>query len=187
MPARAMATAVRSFEYCACIAPSANSRPDPTAQYCEYSKTSAHRIHAEDPVLVGDERSDLRRFVRIVLFLLRIEEMLLLEGSDAACERSRKSRPCSKSRDRQLREQALEHELVRGASAQTDIVSLVMDDFSELRSNCADRRVSPNVVSESAAMAISSCLRTATSGHGLREDGRRVRPRVVQANGTVNP
>jgi hypothetical protein len=30
----------------------------------------AHRIDAEDPVHIGDERRDLRRFVRIVLLFL---------------------------------------------------------------------------------------------------------------------
>src|SRR5262249_9799090 len=39
----------------------------------------AHRIDAEDAVLVCDQRGDLRRLVGVVLFLPRIEEVLLLE------------------------------------------------------------------------------------------------------------
>ena len=40
MPARAIAAAVLSFGYSACIAPSANSRPEPTDQKRLYSNTS---------------------------------------------------------------------------------------------------------------------------------------------------
>ena len=73
--------------YCACIAPSANSRPEPTAQNSRVLEHLAHRIDAEDAVRVGDERGDLRRFVGIVLLFLRIEEVLLLEDRVQLAER----------------------------------------------------------------------------------------------------
>jgi len=91
----------------------------------------AHRVHAEDAVLVGDERGDLRRLVRVVLFLFGIEEMLLLQDRVQLAKRLEDRGLVGEVEIAVLGEQALEHELVRGAAAKPDVVPLVMDDLFE--------------------------------------------------------
>src|SRR6266542_125325 len=89
----------------------------------------AHRIDAEDAVPVRDQRSDLRRLVGIVFLLLRVEEVLLLQDRMQLAEGLEDSALAVKIELVVLGEQALEHELVRGAAAKTDVGVLVTDDL----------------------------------------------------------
>src|SRR5262249_23745998 len=89
----------------------------------------AHRIDAEDSLGVGDQRGDLRRFVGVVLFLLGIEEVLFLEDRMQLAERLEDRGLAAEVEFLVLREQALEHELMRSAAAQTDVGVPVFDDL----------------------------------------------------------
>src|SRR5205823_12924861 len=69
------------------------------------------------------------RFVRIILFFLRIEEVLFLEDWMQLAKRLEDRRLVREVEIAVLGEQALEHELVRGRSAQADIRVAIANDL----------------------------------------------------------
>ena len=60
----------------------------------------AHRVDAEDAVLVRDQRRHLGRLVGVVLLLLGIQEVLLLEDRVQLAEGLEDRQPCSRNRGR---------------------------------------------------------------------------------------
>src|SRR5439155_20429821 len=89
----------------------------------------AHRVHAEDAAAIGDQRRDLRRFVGIVLFLLGVEEMLVLENRMQLAEGLEDRGLAAEIELLVLRKQAFEHELMRRADAQSHVPYAVAYDI----------------------------------------------------------